>query len=114
VGCPQGVAAQAGDGGDQRASARRCGEHGRVAPRDRRLRRQADCARAETEADVHAARDPLVHRPHEPRAGPDRPEHPAGQRLVDRPEAAGGLAQLVEAERGQRPELGVGHERMPP
>jgi hypothetical protein len=31
---------------------------------------------------------------------------------VDRPEATGGLPQLVEAERCQRPELAIAHERI--
>ena len=110
----EGVAAQARDRGYQCASTRGRGERGRVPPRHGGLRRQAERPRAEAEARVDAARDRLVHGAHERGARSDRPEHPAGDRLVDRAQAAGGLPQLVEAERGQGPELGVAHERMPP
>jgi hypothetical protein len=88
----EGVAAQAGDGGDQRAPARRGGERRRVPCRHGRCRRHADRPRAEAEPRVHPARDGLMDRAHEHRARPDSLEHAAGDRPLDRAEPAGRLA----------------------
>ena len=94
-----------GDGGDQRASGGRGGQRRRIAAPATAPRGHADRPRAEAEAGVDAAGDRLVHRSHQRRARPDRPEHAAGDRLLDRADPTGRLAQLVEAERGQRAEL---------